>query len=632
MQFRSIKTKLTIAIALIVFISLVTLGAASFWNANKLIVQEMETSLMSLAENNGDKLALWVNGRKSEISLLANSPIIQAGNMETSMNYLRNEMKRNPLFLRFYIIDMNGQARYTNGEQRDLSDRDFFKQARSGKTLVGDPVVSKVDGKIVSSAIAPIIKDGVIVGCLAGTLNTEEIIKLINEIKAGQTGYAYALQGNGLVMFHPNKDLLLKANLLTDAAVDASQKKLAGRMVKGEHGVASYTENGQAKYLAYAPVPGTTWSLAVNVSVKEISSKLNTLMWMTMIIVLVVLSLSVMLSFYLASSITKPLDLMKTMLHDVAQGQGDLTKRLDESSKDELGEASHYFNLFVDKLHGLIRQVSETTEKVAAASVQLLSNSERIANGAEEVAAQVSTVATAGEEMSATSGDIAQNCSMAAEGSQQASSAAVSGAQVVNETINMMNNIAVRVRNTAQSIENLGSRSEQIGAIIGTIEDIADQTNLLALNAAIEAARAGEQGRGFAVVADEVRALAERTTRATKEIGEMIRTIQHETQNAVKAMEIGVGEVAMGSEKATNSGKALERILQQINDVTMQINQVATAAEEQTATTAEISNNMHQITDVVAQTSQGAKESAASANLLSGLAGELRSVVGQFKL
>jgi methyl-accepting chemotaxis protein len=195
-----------------------------------------------------------------------------------------------------------------------------------------------------------------------------------------------------------------------------------------------------------------------------------------------------------------------------------------------------------------------------------------------------------------------------------------------------MGQIAEKVRDTAKTVEKLGEQSDQIGAIIGTIEDIADQTNLLALNAAIEAARAGEQGRGFAVVADDVRALAERTTRATKEIGEMIKGIQKETKGAVSAMEQGVQQVESGTSEAAKSGLALQDILQQINDVAMQINQIATAAEEQTATTAEISNNMQQITDVVQQTSRGAHESATAAAQLSGNAEELQRLVRQFKL
>jgi len=328
----------------------------------------------------------------------------------------------------------------------------------------------------------------------------------------------------------------------------------------------------------------------------------------------------------------QPLGEIVAMIKDVAEGEGDLTKRLQVKTNDELGEVCSWFNVFVDKLHEVVSHISRTTHQVADAAANLHRTAEQMATGAEEVTAQASTVATAGEEMSATSGDIAQNCGMAAEGSRHASDAAVSGARVVDETIVVMNSIAQRVEHTAKTVDSLGKRSEQIGEIVGTIEDIADQTNLLALNAAIEAARAGEQGRGFAVVADEVRALAERTTRATKEIGEMIKAIQHETRSAVIAMEEGVIEVGKGGEKAANSGKALERILEQINEVTTQINQVATAAEEQTATTSEISNNMHQITEVVAQTSRIAQESEVAADELAGLAEDLRQVVSQFKL
>ncbi len=347
---------------------------------------------------------------------------------------------------------------------------------------------------------------------------------------------------------------------------------------------------------------------------------------------IIVILIAIGCAALITRGITVPLGRMRDMIKDIAQGEGDLTKRLDADSKDELGEVSRWFNIFVEKLHGIISTISDTTHQVASASTQLNATAQMMATGSEEVSAQAGTVATAGEEMSATSGDIAQNCQYAAEGSQQACAAAVSGAKVVDETIAVMNSITVRVKNSARAVESLGSRSDQIGEIVGTIEDIADQTNLLALNAAIEAARAGEQGRGFAVVADEVRALAERTTRATKEISGMIKAIQQETKGAVTAMEEGVSEVAKGSEMAARSGRALEQILDQINSVTAQIAQVATAAEEQTATTSEISNNMQQITDAVSQTASGSMESAAAAEQLSGLADNLRNVVGQFKL
>ena len=348
------------------------------------------------------------------------------------------------------------------------------------------------------------------------------------------------------------------------------------------------------------------------------------------VLLLVGIGLSLGIALLVVRSVTSPIVPLAAMARKIADG--DLNVNVDHFSHDEIGQLSESFRSMSNSLRTLITQVTQSAEQVASASSQLHSTAEQIATGAEEVASQTGTVATASEEMSATSGDIAHNCLMAAENSNRASETARGGASVVSQTITGMERIAQQVRAAAKTVEELGARSDQIGAIVGTIEDIADQTNLLALNAAIEAARAGEQGRGFAVVADEVRALAERTTRATREIGEMIKAIQGETRGAVAAMEEGVAEVERGTESSIKSGQALEQILSQINDVTMQVNQIATAAEEQTATTSEITSNIQQITDVVHATARGAMETAAASSQLSREAENLQQLVSRFKL
>ncbi len=311
---------------------------------------------------------------------------------------------------------------------------------------------------------------------------------------------------------------------------------------------------------------------------------------------------------------------------------GDISTQIRIYAKDEIGDLGHAINRMLSSLNGMVTSIKSTADQVASAASQLYATSDQIATGAEEVAAQAGTVATASEEMTCTSSEIAKNCLMAVESSKLAGDSATSGFAVVQETVEEMNRIADRVKDSARTVENLGARSDQIGEIVGTIEDIADQTNLLALNAAIEAARAGEQGRGFAVVADEVRALAERTTKATKEIGAMIKAIQMETKGAVSSMEEGVRAVEKGTADAARSGRALQDILEQANSVTMQINQIATATEQQTATTNEITNNIQQITDVVHETAKGSQESAQAANHLSRFAGELQQLVDNFKL
>lgn len=339
-----------------------------------------------------------------------------------------------------------------------------------------------------------------------------------------------------------------------------------------------------------------------------------------------------LIGIFVSASITTPLRKTAAALHDIAQGEGDLTCRLDIRSNDEIGELAKSFNMFVDRIKNTVSQVASSTSQVLSSAEQLQQESRSIAHGAEAVSGHASSMSNAGNEMSQTSSDIANSCMQAAEASQRANRAAVNGKQVVENTVNGMGKIALRVKETASAVEQLGVRSDQIGQIVGTIEDIADQTNLLALNAAIEAARAGEQGRGFAVVADEVRALAERTTKATREIGEMIKSIQSETKGAVTAMEEGVREVERGTQEASRSGEALQDILDQITSVTEQVNQIATAAEEQTATVSTLSNSIQNIFKTVDETSRGASRSTDTATQLTSLANELQRSVGQFKI
>jgi len=347
-------------------------------------------------------------------------------------------------------------------------------------------------------------------------------------------------------------------------------------------------------------------------------------------LVAVIVVVSLVLALWIIRGITKPLHAAVTTAKRIAER--DLTVRVEGAGSSETGQLMAAMGNMVENLKGVIVQTSNTSANIAAASAQLYATSEQIATGTGKVAAQAGTVATASEEMSATSNDIAANCHMVAESAQQAAATTQEGFEVVRRTVDGIRQRGEEARVNARNIESLGERSDQIGAIVATIEDIADQTNLLALNAAIEAARAGEQGRGFAVVADEVRALAERTTRATREIGEMIKAIQNETRAAIVTMEAGVKGSEQGAAEAGQLENALQAILEQVNAVSMQVSQIATAAEEQTATTSEITTNIHQITQVVNETSHGTQGSANAASALSSQAEELQSLVRQFKL
>ncbi|MGE5111586.1 MAG: methyl-accepting chemotaxis protein [Acidobacteriaceae bacterium] len=354
-------------------------------------------------------------------------------------------------------------------------------------------------------------------------------------------------------------------------------------------------------------------------------------LWMILVAVLGI-GTCCTLAYFIVKKVIQGLSAVVDRIKDVAQGEGDLTKRIDVQNDDELGELSRWFNTFMDKLQEIIIQVAQSTEHIASASEELSSAATQTSQSAVTQKDQATQVAAAMQEMSSTVLQVSDNATKAAESARRAGETARNGGLIVGETVDVIQNLASSTRNTSAKIQELGKSSDQIGQIIGVIDDIADQTNLLALNAAIEAARAGEQGRGFAVVADEVRKLAERTTQATKEIAQMIKTIQEETQRAVDAMEAGTSAVEHGVESATKAGTSLQEIIRASEQVDDMITHIATAATEQSSATQQVNANMEQIAKLVQESSMGAQQSAKACGDLSDLALDLQRLVGRFKL
>ncbi len=339
----------------------------------------------------------------------------------------------------------------------------------------------------------------------------------------------------------------------------------------------------------------------------------------------------------MVEGINKTLEAIVTPINEAGRvlsilATGDLTARMHGKYKGDLSKLKSDINKLAESLADLIIEVNEAVGTSNSSANEISSTADSLAAATQEQSAQADEVASAVEQMSRTVTDNAMSAGKTAEMAQKNGQIARDGGSVVKQTVEKMRDIAGVVKHTAQNIQKLGESSKKIGEIISVIDDIADQTNLLALNAAIEAARAGEQGRGFAVVADEVRKLAERTTEATKEIAGMIKGIQGETQEAVVAMNQGNEEVTIGIDLADRAGKSLEEILSSTQELMDMINQIAAASEEQSATSEQISKNVLSISKVTAESAHRIEDVAKNSDSLAKVTEHLNDLMSRFKV
>ncbi len=491
--------------------------------------------------------------------------------------------------------------------------------------------------------------------------------------KVGETGYIYTINTQGILQIHPAKEG-------SDLSMHDFIKEMiakAPNLTNGEIGWVQYPwinkELGETeareKIVAYTYFKDWDWIIATGSYLEEFTSPVNNIRNAIVTLGIVCLFISLALGFFISRSITRPIIKLVDIAEDVAIG--DVSRTVEIRTKDEVGILAHSFNsvitylqeaarvaermaksdltvkiepksdkdvfgqsfkMMIVNLSQMIRNLKASSRELASAASEIATSSEQMSRGANDQTEQVNQVSTAIEEMTATILEASKNANEATDASKNASSRATDGGQIVAETIQGMQKITKTVRESADSIAKLAKSADQIGEIIGVIDEIADQTNLLALNAAIEAARAGEQGRGFAVVADEVRKLAERTGKATGEITEMIKGIQKQTEEAVHSMEAGIQEVDRGRELTDKAGNSLNEIVAMTESVMNMIQQIATASEEQSTAAEQISKNVEHITSVTRETAKGAEQSAAAAEELNRQAESLDEMVAKFKV
>ncbi|MBS7561503.1 methyl-accepting chemotaxis protein [Pseudomonas idahonensis] len=516
------------------------------------------------------------------------------------------------------------------------------------KSCVIDPAPYKVGDKVVmlASFIQPILLNGKFQGIVGADLSVnfiQDMLVAANQKLYNGAGEMALIGGNGRLVAY-TKD----SSKFGEKVSDVLRQDTVARLSNLKRGEVTYNvdqANGQiALYLPFGiGQTDANWTLMLQLPLGAVMADLDKLQgdlaeqrkadtFGMAMVGLVIAGLGLLVIWLVGHGIARPLRQMVAMLDDIAQGEGDLTRRLTSDRADELGSIAKGFNTFLAKLQAMISQVVTSVQSVSDSSEHTADIAIRTNQGVHKQMVEIDQVATAVHEMTATAQDVARNATQAAQAASHADQAASQGMQIVRDTSSSIGALAEEIGRAVGVVQTLAKDSENINAILIAIRGIAEQTNLLALNAAIEAARAGEQGRGFAVVADEVRNLAQKTQQATEEIQSMIQQLQQGTREVVRVMEDSQHKTDQSVEHAAKAAQALETITQAVSVINDMNTQIASAAEEQSAVAEDINRNVINIGQVANEVASGADESSAASAGLTKLAEQQRRLINQFKV
>ena len=463
---------------------------------------------------------------------------------------------------------------------------------------------------------------------LAGLAKSlDSMVSMLANFRIGDSGFVFMTDGSGKVKLHPDA-----ARIDRDTLSQLAGASAAGLLTKQAFAATHAEIDGQPVVLATSYIPLLDWYLVAQVPEAEIYAELDRA---RLHILLVSLAIAVgmgLLGVLLAGSVSRPLNELARLFRELGSGDGDLTQRLKVEGRDELAQVATGFNNFVAKIHGSIEQVASNSRQLAATANEVASKAQLTQHNCTAQRDRTVQVATAIHEMGATVGEIAGNASLAADVAKQANEQADAGALMVAQARHGIVGLSDEIEQVSGVIESLANQTDSIGSILDTIRSISEQTNLLALNAAIEAARAGEQGRGFAVVADEVRNLASRSAASTAEIQSMINRLQEQSARAVSAMTQGRSQSLAVVAQADEADVALGQITGHITQISDMNIQVATATEEQSSVVGEINRNVEDINQLTMETADIAHQLTESSRSLQQLSGELDKLVGNFRL
>lgn len=621
--------KILLAAALVVAVAFSCFVLFNDYRQRQSLRDDVQTNLQDLGSLTAGNIRNWLDSRIQLVNSLAEQVAVDGpGKASLDRSLALPVYSRNFQLTYFGGQDGSMQSVPVGNRAADYDPRvrGWYKAASAGnQTIVTEPYISASAGKLVITLATPVQQAGRLIGVSGADTDLQTISNLINALDFDGHGHAFIVNGEGKILIHPNGELALKG--LADAYPQGAPR-IAG-------GLQEVAEGDREQFISFTHVdgvPSADWYVALVLDKDAAFAMLGELRTSAIVATLIAVVAIIALLGLLIRVLMAPLHVMGRAMHDIAEGEGDLTRRLTIHAQDEFGSLGQSFNRFVERIHESIREVASATGQVNAVAAQVVSASNASIDNADQQSSRTSSVAAAINQLGAAAQEIAQNAALASQHSSEARGLAEDGQQVVGNTIEVMNQLSARISDACGNIETLNAHTANIGQILDVISGISQQTNLLALNAAIEAARAGEAGRGFAVVADEVRNLAHRTQESAQQVQSLIEELQAGAQTAVSTMNQSRQHSDHSVGIANQAGQRLGSVTQRIGEIDGMNQSVATATEEQTAVVESINVDINEINTLNQEGVLNLQSTLRACTDLERQAERLQHLVGSFRI